>query len=520
MKTTKRWLALLLAALLMLTCLAGCGSKEVEPEESEETDEAEKTSESGLAESFDDAEDVAYVLIYNPDIYNTTYNPDVMLSTGDFDRQMIDTDRVRADGLELPDPTAGMYFSSQEVMDALAGTEGTINESDRAGILGVPAEVGDEEEFYCDVGGTGERTLETFVCRSVSEHANVWSLKDADDLTDEQADYYAQRFDEEIYDLDVSLFGTPVYADEGGKVDLLFYYLGGSETEAYTWGFFYPGDIFAAVQLPEGFAEAQAWNTDHAIININTYPLQYPGAQESLCTTIAHEFQHLIFETSIMARKPSLEKFGFPVWLNEAMSGYVEEALIPGEKDSDCMWFSSSTLIRHGQSLYNFFNNPRDIGVYGSVYLYSEFLSELSGEDVFRDMHDYLRYDASDVPTDAEVIYASVGEEAVQRIDEAIVFPESVQFASPEEEFMSKLTLAFYFSMLNGSIAEPDAYRNIDSMTLLFDELDSTDIEGGGRVIVATKDGSFEIPKDADSGLVYIGLDENFQPVTSIIYGE
>ena len=34
MKTSKRWLALLLAMLLMLTCLAGCGSKDKdEPEE-------------------------------------------------------------------------------------------------------------------------------------------------------------------------------------------------------------------------------------------------------------------------------------------------------------------------------------------------------------------------------------------------------------------------------------------------------------------------------------------------------
>ena len=85
---------------------------------------------------------------------------------------------------------------------------------------------------------------------------------------------------------------------------------------------------------------------------------------------------------------------------------------------------------------------------------------------------------------------------------------------------MSKLTLAFYLSMLSGEPASPRVYGGFDSPALFYDELDGCDIEGGGRVIVATKDGKFEIPENADSGLVYIGLDADFNPVTEIIYGE
>ena len=41
------------------------------------------------------------------------------------------------------------------------------------------------------------------------------------------------------------------------------------------------------------------------------------------------------------------------------------------------------------------------------------------------------------------------------------------------------------------------------------------EIEGGGRVIVAVENGSFTIPADAGEGLIYIGLDENFNVVTA-----
>lgn len=79
-----------------------------------------------------------------------------------------------------------------------------------------------------------------------------------------------------------------------------------------------------------------------------------------------------------------------------------------------------------------------------------------------------------------------------------------------------KLTLHFYLSMLSkdGGLA---AYNYIQNSSLLYDELDGTTIEGGGRIILATKDTSFEIPDDADSGLIYIGLDKDFQIVTAYV---
>lgn len=513
MKTSKRWLALLLAMLLMLTCLAGCGSKDKdEPEE----DAAEKeTSDGGLAESFEDADDVAYVLIYNPDIYNEESSSNVKLDTGDFDRDMIDTSAVRADDTEEESELA--FVSQRDTLGGLDFSAGEIEPSDRADDFVTPFQVGDTHDFcYNYIDGT-DRT--TFECIYAGEHANVWIIEGSDDLSGELAEKYGQCFDEEIYDLDVELYGEPRFAENGGNVNLLFYPMSGG-----VCGFFSPIDNLTEDELvlfagadPEETAEM---NSCLAIVHINTNFATQDKYFESTCATLAHEFQHQINCSSWLdTSRRNLTMMH--TWLNEAMSGYVEEVLAPGSKETDGHYraFARSDLIRHGQSLYNFDNNSRDIGVYGSVYLYSEFLHDLGGDGVFHAIHDYWR-NSSSAPTEEAALVEALGDDVVTMIDESIVFPEEVSFRSDDEEFMSKLTLAFYFSLLNGDPTQPDAYANVKAQALFYDELDGCDIEGGGRVIVATKDGSFEIPEDADSGLVYIGLDENFQPVTTIIYGE
>ena len=72
--------------------------------------------------------------------------------------------------------------------------------------------------------------------------------------------------------------------------------------------------------------------------------------------------------------------------------------------------------------------------------------------------------------------------------------------------------------MLKYDAGDPEAFKNVKSDYLLYDELDGANIEGGGRIIIATKDGKFSIPDDADKGLIYIGLDKNFNVVTDPIF--
>lgn len=164
--------------------------------------------------------------------------------------------------------------------------------------------------------------------------------------------------------------------------------------------------------------------------------------------------------------------------------------MYPGTKDLAGHYeeFATSDRIRHGQSMYNFTtdttNTNFDIGVYGSVYLFSEFLSSGAGDDVFSDIHSYWRTSYS---------------------------------PSPDEEWMSKLTLDFYLSLLKPDGSSPEAFDKVRAQTLLYDEINPADIEGGGRVVAALKDGEFKFPTDADRGLVYVGLNRNFEIVTEIV---
>ena len=155
-----------------------------------------------------------------------------------------------------------------------------------------------------------------------------------------------------------------------------------------------------------------------------------------------------------------------------------------------------------------------DIGVYGSVYLFSEYLSNKVGDDVFSDIHDHWRYSGSYTLDEAEAIADSASSSVYDEIDEVIDFDGQINFADAEDEWLSKLTLDFYISLLQSEADNPDAYKHFEAQTLLYDEINPADIEGGGRVIVSLKDGEFKFPEDADEGLVYIGFDKDFNIIT------
>ena len=102
-------------------------------------------------------------------------------------------------------------------------------------------------------------------------------------------------------------------------------------------------------------------------------------------------------------------------------------------------------------------------------------------------------------------------------IDSSVDLGSNVGIYDEDEAWLSKLTLDYYLSLLGYDKNDPTAYEKVVSQTLLYDEINPADIEGGGRVIVALKDDKFEIPEDADGGFVYIGLDKNFEVVTDYI---
>ncbi len=516
----KKALSIFLALILCISVITGCSDKQVdiagpdgnlEPKVTQngETDKNTKPAEPNngkieLAESFSDADDISYVMIYNPYIYDEYYENNVKKNTGDFSRY-VEAVINKADGLEetelptiIPQAVNEINNFSLEEFD-LSGN--------RADVFITPYKVGDKHDFYC---GFDSRSLETFECRYAGQYCNVWTWNTS--MTDSQADSYGKEFDKNIYVQVTDMFGDARFADNGGKVNLLMYPM-----EEYLGGFFYGLDLFASGEVTQEQIDWYGVNTNHAIININSVNADYA---EYMYTVIAHEFQHLIcFTDSFYTISGTMMRS----WLNEAMSGYIEEQLYPGAKELSGHYaaFAQSNRIRHGQSMYNFDTSTTetdfDIGVYGSVYLFSEYLANLAGDDIYSKIHSYWRDSYSIFLDEAEAIAESVPETVYSTIDSSIEYSDELYFFNEADEWLSKLTLDYYLSLLRYDKNDPKAYANVVSQTLLYDEINPADIEGGGRVIVSLKDGSFEIPNDADHALIYVGLNKDFEVVTDFI---
>lgn len=454
---------------------------------------------------FSNTDGISYVMIYNPNIYDELEEVNDDLNTGDFGTY-VEAIINKADGLEEKEQPAVVTQSVSDVMKDAPLDKFDIGGS-RGGSFIAPYNVGDTHQFYC---GSETRELKNFVCRYAGKSCNIWTCDGS--VSSAVIDDYGREFDENIYDKMIAMFGEPRFADNGGKVNLLFYPMDGN-----TGGFFHALDLWASDEVSPIETAQYCINTDHAIVNINSLLTDY---KDFMYSTMAHEFQHLICFTNFFYTAGGIN---MRTWLNEAMSGYVEEQLYPGSKDLEGHYdaFVGSTRIRHGQSMYNFdttlTKSELDIGVYGSVYLFSEYLAKLSGNDVFSNIHSYWRNSYSSTLDEAEAIVKSVPEEVYNKIDATVNFGEKVTFKNNNESWLSKLTLNYYLSLLKHDESNPKAYEKVVSQTLLYDEINPADIEGGGRVIVALKNGKFEIPQDADYGFVYVGLDDNFEVITDYI---
>ena len=544
MKSMKRMIALLLALMCVVTALAACGQKAengaassidqsegsnkiklkkpTEAEKDREADTKTTPKDSKLAKSFSDASDVSYVMVYNPDVYDEYNVVNSTLSTGKLS-EWIDTSANRADGLGFD---SELEYASQKDLFGDAPGEQLAVEQNRAGALAPTYKEGDTHEFFYSENLDGKFAKGVkFTCVKAGKKCYVWML-DKDKSKKSEAEKIAKEFDEKIYDKDTSLYGSARFAEDGGKVNLLFHPMNGS-----LMGYFSPLELFTSDEITElarilSGIDAKRTNTDHAIVHINSAMLGNKEFEEPIKSTVAHEFQHLINFTSSLEGGYDLNRMN--TWLNEALSGYIEEALYPGVQEKELRYpaLEYSDLIRNGQSLFNFETDVRnkDIGVYGSVFLFSEYLSKASGEKTFKKLHDAWRsrkiaQSAKDdyIFTTAESLYKSVSDTYKKSVDSLVDYPSSYSFYSKEEEWMSKMALDFYLSLMKFEKTDPKVYENVHVERLLYDQINAAEIEGGGRIVFATKDGKFSIPSDADSNLVYVGFDKDFNRVTDII---
>ncbi len=538
----KRITALLLTALMLLGLLAGCGGQTEdpilndEPEENrftfppltppsirdpEETDPEETTDPDApdpiefpelatITElTFLGNKDVEYVMIYNPSILSESLSYIPTKSTGSFGSQL-DPYMNRSEALE----EEGFKDVSPDELIGDLPLDKAEKDGDRANGYAPVYKVGDSRNFYCYPSNSlnDPRIVRKFSCRYAGEHCYIWVYNNI--ISDALAKEYGQEFDQNIYEQEVEAFGEPRYADMGGKIHLLYYPMQNEFA-----GCFCMLDLYASNEFSSQVVEQYGINTDHAIIHMNGTYAALPDYKLSMTTTMAHEFQHLICGSDDFYTKEWLH---CPSWFNEAMSTYVETVLYPdyAEYQQNYTRLHNDYLIRHGQSMYSFNNitpdYQYDFSPYDSVYLYASYLARLSGDDVFSNFHEYWRYSGSETLNVVEAIANAVSEDTYEKVMDSLDYSDILMYE--EAEFLSKLTLQFYLDLLDRDETDPEAFSTLDPTKLVYDELNPAEIEPGGRIIVALKGSTYFIPEDADTGLMYIGLDKDFNPVTNIIY--
>lgn len=531
----KRKISMLLCAVMVLGTLAGCGSETkdvetaaqkvenatVEPDASKtdvlDGDPADRAylgsiqveNASIAATSGTNMDNVSYVMIYNPFVFDEDDGsgfPDAAVqSTGDFSSQII-VGMNKAGGLspDIEIPTV----KSQAENDANVDVSGVNREGIRAGGMDPAYNVNDRHDFYHSDVTMMSTLLSTFDCVYSGEYCYIWSLNGSISATDAQM--MGQEFDTKIYLADVQTFGPARFTENGGKVNLLFYPL-----QEGIGGYFTMADIFSSAECPADYAAQYGFNVDHAIVHINSdYVLTNPDYAKS---TMAHEFQHLICASDCFTYA---ETPWMATWLNEAMSAYAEEMIYPGIKEAgyynQFMYLSNN--FRTGQSLYNFDTQFDEyIGAYGAVYLFSQYLEQLDGPEIFSKIHNYWRGAYRSDITEAHALAMAVSDEAFTEINEKYSYSPRIYTELLDADFdlwLSKLTLDFYIESLKPDLSNLYGLEDQMRAAMIYSEISPVEIEGGGRIVVAVQNGSYQIPADADPGLVYIGLDSNFEVVS------
>ena len=496
----KKKIISLFLTTMMLSVLGGCGA--TTESDSSSNDTQQTSQEEGVV-----IEDISYLMIYNPYIYNEMdengYPDAKSLYTGDFSSQIM-TGMNRADdfGMELEMP---VMVTQKELEEGIDFT-GINRDGIRAGAMDPSYNLYDTHEFYHYNETLEYSVLEEFTCVYVGEHCYIWSLNGS--ISEEDARMMGEDFDNDIYAKNLESFGIPRFTDNGGKVNLLYYPM-----QLGIGGCFTTKDIFSSAEVPEEYVTTYGFNTDHAIIHLNC---DYIEMELSFAkSTMSHELQHLICATESLyySETPFIK-----TWLNEAMSAYAEEIIYPGIKEQNgySSLFYLSDLFRKGQSLYNFDTTDDEyIGAYGVVYLFTEYLVESEKEDVYFDVHSFWKNAYRNDVTEAQALRDIASEEFYDEINNKYNYSEFVKskFSSEEDEWLSKLTLDFYIETLSMDLANLHEYEDDVHATMLYGEVEPLEIEGGGRVIIALKNGSYEIPEDADDEFVYVGLNEAFEPV-------
>lgn len=455
----KRYLTIFLAAVMLLAVFPHSAVCETEQSHIIEADQ---------------------VLVYNPLPYNETGN---MLFSGTFPKPE-DKEPDKGDPLFA----AGLHRTGKD----------RSTETKDAGM---------RDFWICTDLMTYRYDKCTFRLAKEGEHCCIWTLEnDTVSFTEEQTDAMLDQFERIIYPSNTSRFGGFRDLSGDGKLHILTYAMNSTSV----CGFFDSYDLYTQDEIKEIDPDDYESYNYLPIINVNS---RMANRDAIVYGTLAHEFQHLILRSAVLEAPANRDRLGHErsvgVWLNEGFSMAAEEFAYPGSvaEQGYLDAYGRSEKVLLGMSYQNFDASSNDVGAYGQSFLFAEYLRAQCGDDVFRSVLDYWRSAASiSGLTEGAAIRMQLADEQIRSLQSLCIFTDAVRekLGTEDEILLSSFALAFRLAILlkeeNGLYA---IGASDPSMPVYSGE--GRKIEGGGALMLLCE-GSFTVPADADSGLIFVGI--------------
>ncbi len=347
----------------------------------------------------------------------------------------------------------------------------------------------------------------TFRLAAEGEHCYIWAMEDdATGFTDAQAALMLEQFETLIYPSDTERFGAFRDLAGDGKLHIVTYTMNSSSV----CGFFDSYDLYTKEEIAVIDPDDPDSYNCLPIININA---RMANREAIVYGTLAHEFQHLILRSAVLASPANEGLLGgektVGTWLNEGFSMAAEEFCYPGSvaEQGYVDAFERSDKVRLGMSYQNFDASATDVGAYGQSFLFTEYLKAQCGDTVFSNVLTYWKSAAQpDRLTEAQAISAELSEEQTDALHALCAYPDALKtrIGSDSEVLLSEFALAFRLAMV---LKAEDGMFSIGASDPHLPEYVGSGrrIEGGGALLLESG-GSFTVPADADSGLIFVGI--------------
>ena len=374
--------------------------------------------------------------------------------------------------------------------------------------LSVDRKSPDTQDFWvCTDLVTYRYDKRTFRLAAEGAHCRIWTMEnDALAFSTEQTEEMLKEFETVIAPTESEYFGDFRDLSGDGKLEIVTYAM----NSLSVCGFFDTYDLYThdeiAVIDPD---DSESYNC-LPIINVNS---RMADKMNVVIGTLAHEFQHLILRSAVLASPANADRLGseitIPLWLNEGFSMAAEELCYPGSvaEQGYVDAYARSDKVRLGMSYRHFDTTSSDVGAYGQSFLFTEYLRAQCGDGVFRDVLAYwCNAESPDLLTEGKAIRDRLSEQQLAALDGIAAYNETVtaKCGSSDEVGLSKFALVFRLAIL---LNEHEGMYAIGASDPDMPAYTGTGrkIEGGGALLLKCN-GAFTVPADADSGLIFVGI--------------